>query len=267
MFPHVAHLYDGGGGISSETERDLLQALAPFHDDRNRQTDWADLADYERLNYLRIFRASSAALRKTTPAGRENDIMTSLALHTILTHPMEYAQLVVRATVRGFQLKALAAPRFNGIRYEYEAPARVAARRDLEQAMQTRFDFKPASDYSNYLLMACYPVPQIATLRAGRAFFLPWAIIAVTVCWGLVLFGAPGREVLFTAYTGALVLGAYVQMAMSIAIIDRYAWPPDALIIVSIVMGAWLVFDAARRKRLGRTAHSENPQPFPPSAA
>ena len=65
----------------------------------------------------------------------------------------------------------------------------------------------------------------------------------------------------------ALVLGAYVQMAMSIAIIDRYAWPLDALIIVTIVMGAWLVFDAARRKRLGRTAHSENPQSFPLSAA
>ena len=97
-------------------------------------------------------------------------------------------------------------------------------------------------------------------MQAGRAFFLPWAIIVVTVCWGLVLFGAPGREVLFTAYTGALVLGAYVQMAMSIAIIDRYAWPLDALIIVTIVMGAWLVFAAARRKRLGRTA----PFRFPP---
>jgi hypothetical protein len=223
--------------------------LAPFHDDRSRETDWAKLADYERLNYLRIWRASSAALGKTTQAGSTNDIMTSLTLHTILTHPMEYAQLVARATVRGFQLNALAAPRINAarIRYEYESPVRVAARRNLEQAMQTSFDFKPASDYSNYLLMDRY-VPQIATVRDGRAFFLPWAIIAVTVCWGLVLFGAPGREVLFTAYTGALVLGAYVQMAMSIAIIDRYAWPLDPLIIVTIVMGAWAVFDATRRK-------------------
>jgi hypothetical protein len=261
MFPHVAHLYDGGGCISSETERDLLQALAPFHDDRNRQTDWVDLADYERLNYLPIVRASLAALHKTTGADKENDIMMSLALHTILAHPREYAQLVARATVRGFQLKALDAPRLDaaGIRYQYEAPARVAARRDLEQAMQTRFDFQP-SDYSNYLLMARYPVPQIAMLRAGRAFFLPWAIIAVTVCWSLVLFGAPGREVLFTAYTGALVLGAYMQIAMSVAIIDRYAWPIDALIIVIIVMGAWLVFDAA--KRLGFMAHSEKPRTF-----
>ena len=41
----------------------------------------------------------------------------------------------------------------------------------------------------------------------------------------------------FTAYVSALLVGAYVLMGLSTAIISRYGVPLDVLLIVTMVMG------------------------------
>jgi hypothetical protein len=155
VFPWIAYLYDGGGAIPPEAQQQLSKAIEPFREERDKQPNWRQQADYERDNYLRVFHAANEALRKTVREYNNNDVMASLAFHTIVTHPFEYAKLAARAMARGFLSSALGMPRLvpADIRYYYQNAEAERARLDLEKIMQTTFRFDPKSDSSNYFLL------------------------------------------------------------------------------------------------------------------
>jgi hypothetical protein len=87
-------------------------------------------------------------------------------------------------------------------------------------------------------------VPQIGNLKGWRYPLLIWTLFLVTASWALLVVSRFNRQVLFTAYAGALLIGAYLQLGLTIAIIDRYALPLDALVIVILAMGVWMICKA-----------------------
>ena len=153
--------------------------------------------------------------------------------------------LTARATVHGFFLVALDAPRFSpdDLQWFYVNAERPRYRPSLEERMGTRFGFDPKSDYGKYFLLTRYPIPQIGNLGRWRYPLLAWGGLATMASWAMVLLGSrTGPGVMFTAYVSALLVGAYVLMGLSTAIISRYAIPLDALLIVTMVVGTSIWF-------------------------
>src|SRR5262245_5050841 len=240
VFPYVAYLYDGGGDVPPETERQLLKAIEPFRVERAQRATWSERAEYERANYVPVTRAILDVIKADLPDRNDNDVTANLALHTIATHPIEYAKLAVRATVHGFFLVALNAPRFTAadLQWFYVNAERPRYRPSLETQMGTRFAFDPKSDQDKYFLLTRYPIPQIGSLGKWRYALLAWAGLAAIAAWVMVLRGSrTNPAAMFTAYVSALLAGAYVLMGLSTAIISRYGVPLDALLIVTMVVG------------------------------
>jgi hypothetical protein len=240
VFPHVAYLYDGGGDVPPEIERQLLKAIEPFRAERAQRATWSERAEYERANYGPLIRAILDVVKAGLPGRNDNDVTADLALHTIARHPVEYAMLAVRATVHGFFLVALNAPRFTAadLQWFYVNAERPRYRPGLEAQMGTKFAFDPKSDQGKYFLLTHYPIAQIGNLGKWRYPLLAWAGLATLASWAMVLLNRrtnPG--VMLTAYVSALLIGAYALMGLSTAIISRYGVPLDVLLIVTMVMG------------------------------
>ena len=240
VFPHVAYLYDGGGDVPPEIERQLLKAIEPFRAERAQRATWSERAEYERANYGPLIRAILDVVKAGLPGRNDNDVTADLALHTIARHPVEYAMLAVRATVHGFFLVALNAPRFTAadLQWFYVNAERPRYRPGLEAQMGTKFAFDPKSDQGKYFLLTHYPIAQIGNLGKWRYPLLAWAGLATLASWAMVLLNRrtnPG--VMLTAYASALLIGAYALMGLSTAIISRYGVPLDVLLIVTMVMG------------------------------
>ena len=240
VFPHVAYLYDGGGDVPPETERQLLKAIEPFRVERAQRATWSERAEYERANYGPVTRAILDVIKAGLPGQNDNDVTASLARHTIARHPVEYVKLAVRATVHGFFLVALNAPRFTAadLQWFYVNAERPRYRPGLEAQMATKFAFDPKSDQDKYFLLTRYPIPQIGNFGKWRFLLLAWAGLATLASWAMVLLGRrtnPG--VMLTAYVSVLLIGGYALMGLSTAIISRYGVPLDVLLIVTMVMG------------------------------
>jgi hypothetical protein len=240
VFPHVAYLYDGGGDVPPEIERQLLKAIEPFRAERAQRATWSERAEYERANYGPLIRAILDVVKAGLPGRNDNDVTADLALHTIARHPVEYAMLAVRATVHGFFLVALNAPRFTAadLQWFYVNAERPRYRPGLEAQMGTKFAFDPKSDQGKYFLLTHYPIAQIGNLGKWRYPLLAWAGLATLASWAMVLLNRPTNPgVMLTAYVSALLIGAYALMGLSTAIISRYGVPLDVLLIVTMVMG------------------------------
>jgi hypothetical protein len=253
LFPHVAYLY-AGGGVPPQTERDVLQVLAAFQEDRARQPSWRRLADYERETYQPIQIAVGRAVGRTMPAGAINDALAAMALHAIVTHPVGYARLALRATIRSFSLRTLAAPWFSAayLRTQYQA-SQPEIRPFFERFSGRRSDFDPA-DTGGYSLLNHYPIPQFKIPYSWRWPLQVWTLIVVAASTGLVLAGRARRVVVFTFYLGALLLGGYLHMGLSTAVIDRYAWPLDAFVFPIMLLGAWLAVQPYWRESVAASA-------------
>jgi hypothetical protein len=240
VFPHVAYLYDGGGDVPPETERQLLKAIEPFRVERGQRIGWSERAEYERANYGPVTRAILDVIKAGLPGRDDNDVTANLARHTIARHPVEYAMLATRATVYGFFLVSLTAPRFTAADLQslHVNAERPRYRPGLETAMGAKFAFDPKSDHSKYFLLTRYPIPQIGNFGKWRFLLLAWAGLATMASWAMVLLGSrTSPRVVFTAYVSGLLVGAYALMGLSTAIISRYGVPLDALLIVTMVMG------------------------------
>jgi hypothetical protein len=253
VFPYVAYLYDGGGDVSPEIERQLLKAIEPFRVERAQRTTWVERAEYERANYGPVSRAILDVIQAGVKGRSDNDVAANLAVHTIANHPVEYAKLVARATAYGFFLVALNAPRFTAadLQWFYVNAERPRYRPSLEAQMGTKFVFDPRSDQGKHFLLTRYPIPQIGSLGKWRYPLLAWAGLAAIASWAMVLLGRrtnPGA--MFTAYVSALLVGAYGLMGLSTAIISRYGVPLDALLIITIVVGTSIWFTGRGRENL-----------------